>query len=71
MFGSIVHAQDTIRQRDQDKTAIQIQKRDRIHQEEHLMFQDGKLYQMNQGVRTQVQSQLKFKNGTLINPWFI
>lgn len=72
LFGSlflmmfVVKAQDTTRQKDQLKT--QIQKRDRIHQEEHLQFLDGKLYRYQNGVRTQVQSQVQLQNGGYINP---
>lgn len=62
----VTNAQDTIRQRDQTKTKIQ--KRDRIHQEEHLQFMDGKLYRYQNGVRSQVQSQVQLKNGGSINP---
>lgn len=66
MIAGTVQAQDTVRKRDQTQSGIQ--KRDRIHQEEHLYYQDGKLYQMRQGVRNEVKSQIKLKNGTVVNP---
>lgn len=72
LFASLItlvvtaNAQDTLRQRDLSKT--QLQKRDRIHQEEHLMLMDGKLYRMQNGVRSQVQSQVQLRNDGTINP---
>ena len=57
-----VLAQDTTRPK------LQVQKRDRIHQEDHLMCQDGQLYQWQQGERKQIQNQVKLKNGTVCNP---
>jgi len=56
--GSIVKAQQ------QD----QVQKQDRIHQEEHFRYYDGKLYQYKDGVQSQVMEQVRLKNGTVINP---
>jgi len=55
-------AQDQIQQKDK------LQKRDRIHQEDHLMLKDGKLYQVKQGVQSQVQAQITFNNGLICNP---
>ncbi|MFT3846756.1 MAG: hypothetical protein QM725_16975 [Lacibacter sp.] len=55
-------AQDQLQQKDR------IQKKDRIHQEDHLQLQDGKMYQVKEGVRTQLQSQFTLKNGTVCNP---
>ncbi|MBK8088499.1 MAG: hypothetical protein IPK31_11405 [Chitinophagaceae bacterium] len=55
-------AQDQIQQKDK------LQKRDRIHQEDHLMLKDGKLYQVKQGVQSQVQAQVTLQNGTVCNP---
>jgi TolA-binding protein len=60
LTGTVVWAQDQDRDR--------VKKQDRIHQEDHLMLQDGKLYQFKQGVQTQVQAQLRLNNGTVINP---
>lgn len=57
-------AQDTLRQKDNTR----IQKRDRIHQEDHLLFQEGKLYRVQQGMRTQVQDPVTLRNGTVVNP---
>lgn len=58
IVGSTVFAQD------QDRIKTQ----DRIHQEDHLRLQDGKLYLMNKGVQNQVKEQVKLSNGTVINP---
>lgn len=68
MFGGLAQAQEKSRERDRDDDKSMVQKRDRIHMEEHMVFQDGKLYQVRQGERTQVQTQLKLKNGMMINP---
>ncbi len=46
----------------------QVQKQDRIHQEDHFRFYDGKLYQYKEGVQSQVMEQVRLKNETLINP---
>lgn len=61
-----VNAQDTLRDRDQTKKQAPI--RDRIHQEDHLMLLDGKLYLVDDGDRTLVQNQLKLRNGGVANP---
>ena len=66
IIAGTVQAQDTVLERDQTRSGIQ--KRDRVNQEEHLYFQDGKLYQMRQGVRNEVKSQIKLKNGSVVNP---
>jgi len=58
--------QDRTRQKDQDKT--QLKKQDRIYQEDHLKMEAGKLYQVREGIKTQVQSQIRLQNGTVINP---
>lgn len=55
-------AQDTTRQK------LQVQKRDRIHQQDHFMFQDGQMYQVQQGQRSRVQNQVRLQNGTVCNP---
>ena len=55
-------AQDQIQQKDK------LQKRDRIHQEDHLMLKDGKLYQVKQGVQSQIQAQVSLQNGIVCNP---
>lgn len=65
LTGSL-QAQDTLRKRDPLKT--QTQKQSRMYTEDHFMFQNGKLYQMKQGVRTEIQNQVKLSDGTLINP---
>lgn len=62
----VANAQDTLRDRDQTKKQAPI--RDRIHQEDHLMLLDGKLYLVEDGERTLVQSQLKLRNGGVANP---
>ena len=61
-----LNAQDTIPKNVQTKK--QTQKRDRIHQEEHLMFIDGNLYRLQNGVRTQVTMKVKLRNGGVVNP---
>jgi hypothetical protein len=66
LFVSILHAQDTLRRTQQDRTAVQ--KRDRIHREDHVIFQSGRLYQVKQGVRTEAQRPVKLANGTVVNP---
>ena len=66
LIGAAANAQDTTPQRDQTKS--QTQKRDRIHQEEHLMYMDGKLYRWQNGERVQVQSQVQLRNGGVANP---
>jgi hypothetical protein len=60
------NAQDSIRSG--AKKNGQIQKRDRIHQEEHFMFQDGKLYRMQQGVRSEIKEETQLRNGTILHP---
>lgn len=60
------NAQDSIRQG--AKKNAQIQKRDRIHQEEHFMFQDGKLYRMQQGIRSEIKEETQLRNGTILHP---
>lgn len=50
----------------QDK--VRVMKQDRIHQEDHLRFLDGKLYRYNQGVQSQVMEQVRLANGTVVNP---
>lgn len=46
----------------------QIQKKDRIHQEDHLRLQDGSCLLVKDGVPTKLQTQLKLNNGTVVNP---
>lgn len=55
-------AQEPVQQQDK------LQKRDRIHQEEHLMFKDGKMYQYRNGEPVELKSQIRLKNGTVCNP---
>jgi hypothetical protein len=62
----MVNGQDTLRKPYQANA--QFPRRDRIHQEEHLMLIDGKLYKMQSGVRTQVESQVQLRKGGVINP---
>ena len=67
-------AQDTtrIRKTDKDRTVArdktQVQKKDRVHQEDHFMFEDGKMYQVKQGVRSEVKSQVRMENGLVVDP---
>lgn len=53
---------------DQTQKKDKVQKKDRIHQEDHLQFENGTLYQVKAGVRTQLQTQLMLKDGTQCNP---
>ncbi|MEP1782611.1 DUF6799 domain-containing protein [Reichenbachiella sp.] len=46
----------------------QRQDRKRIHQQDHILFQDGKMMQMKAGVATEMQSSYTFQNGTIVNP---
>jgi hypothetical protein len=46
----------------------QIQKKDRIHQEDHLQMQDGSCLLVKDGVPTKLQTQLKLNNGSVVNP---
>lgn len=48
----------------QDKVQI----KDRIHQEDHLMLQDGSCLIINAGVSTKLTTPFKLKNGTTVNP---
>lgn len=59
------HAQDTTRQRINQRTPIQ--QRDRIHQQDHFLFLDGKVYRVQNGVRTEVRDRLQLQN-CVINP---
>lgn len=70
LAGAVSFAQDQTRDRDriQDPTQDKIQKRDRIHTEDHLYYKDGKLYQVKNGVRTELKEQVQLRNGTLVNP---
>lgn len=36
--------------------------------QDHFMFYNGKLYQMKQGVRTEVKKTIQLKNGTSVHP---
>ena len=46
----------------------QQQDRKRIHQQDHILFQNGKLMQMKAGVATEMQEAYTFQNGTIVNP---
>ncbi|MEO9964146.1 MAG: DUF6799 domain-containing protein [Reichenbachiella sp.] len=46
----------------------QQQARKRIHQQDHILYQDGKMMQMKAGVTTQMQESYTFQNGTIVNP---
>jgi hypothetical protein len=45
-----------------------IQKKDRIHQEDHLLLQDGSCLLVSNGVNTKIQAPLKLNNGAMVNP---
>jgi Domain of unknown function (DUF6799) len=66
--GGAVMGQDQDRTMNQDKDIQKIQKRDRIHQEDHLIMEDGRLYQYRAGVKTQVKDRVRLNNGTTVNP---
>ena len=42
--------------------------RDQIRLQEHLLYKDGKVYQVNNDVQSPVQSQQQLKNGLRVNP---
>ena len=53
--GALVTAQD------------KIQKKDRIHQEDHLLLQDGSCVLVNAGVSTRLAKPFQLNNGTTVN----
>jgi hypothetical protein len=53
--GALVTAQD------------KIQKKDRIHQEDHLLLQDGSCVLVNAGVSTRLAKPYQLNNGTTVN----
>lgn len=46
----------------------QQQDRKRIHQQDHIIFQNGKLMQMKAGIMTEMQNSYTYQNGTVVNP---
>lgn len=44
------------------------QDRDQTRLQEHLMMQDGKMYQIKDQEQIQLQEQFKLKNGGIVNP---
>jgi hypothetical protein len=54
--GSVLTAQD------------KIQIKDRIHQEDHLVLQDGSCLLVNAGVSTKLTTPFKLNNSTIVNP---
>jgi len=58
LMAGVSLAQDQVRDRDQD----------RIQLREHVMLQDGQMYQIRNGERMQLQNQLKLNNGVAVNP---
>ena len=66
LFTSAVQAQDTTVKEGERKDSIQQQ--GRMHQEEYLLFEGGKLYWMQKGVRFEVKNQIILNNGTVLNP---
>lgn len=59
----ITLAQDTTRQRINQTTPIQ--KRDRIHQQDHYLYLDGKMYRVQNGVRTEMKEKMQLQNGVI------
>ena len=49
------------------KAQDKIQKKDRIHQEDHLLLQDGSCLLFNTGVSTKLTKPYKLNNGTVVN----
>jgi hypothetical protein len=49
------------------KAQDKIQKKDRIHQEDHLLLQDGSCLLFNAGVSTKLTKPYKLNNGTVVN----
>ena len=66
LLTNVSNAQDTIPKNVQPKTPMQ--KRDRIHQEDHLMFIDGKLFRIESGAKTEVTGKVKLRDGSVVNP---
>ncbi|MEP1095198.1 MAG: DUF6799 domain-containing protein, partial [Cyclobacteriaceae bacterium] len=50
------------------QTPVQDRDQNRKQLREHVMFQDGQMYQIRNGERLQLQSELKLKNGIIVNP---
>lgn len=67
LYMSVGQAQEKTRENER-KEEMKEQKKDRVHTEEHLLFMDGKLYQVRQGERTMLNSEMKLKNGTVVKP---
>ena len=57
-------AQDQQRDRDRDKG----QDRDRLKLREHVLLEDGILYQVQDQKRTRLQTRLNLNNGGVVNP---
>ncbi len=49
-------------ERDQDREQVRLQDR------EYYMFQDGQMHRIREGSRTQLQTQVRLNNGTIIEP---
>ena len=69
LFVGMVHAQDTTSKQEKQQS---IQKPDRIHLEEHLIYQGGKLYWVRNGMLAEIKNQIMLNNGIVINPngWY-
>jgi hypothetical protein len=68
LFVGMVQAQDTQDTASKQVKQHSIQKSDRIHLEEHLIYQGGKLYWVQKGVRAEIKNQIMLNNGIVINP---
>ena len=60
LFVGMVHAQDTTSKQEKQQS---IQKPDRIHLEEHLIYQGGKLYWVRNGMLAEIKNQIMLNNG--------
>lgn len=65
LVANVAKAQDTMRTRTMGKDGKQM--RDRVHKEDHVMMMNGKLYQMKEGVRSEVSSPIKLNDGTMLD----
>lgn len=65
LAGGVAEAQDTTKTQAMGMGGMKM--RDRVHKEDHVMMMNGKLYQMKEGIRTEVSSPIKLNDGTMLN----
>jgi hypothetical protein len=63
VFTTVISAQDSTVNRTTNRPL-----RQRIHQQDHLVYQDGKMYRMQQGQQMEMKDKLTLQNGCIINP---